>query len=919
MTGNTVTNVDVGLLAWGGAGGVASVTNNSVDGTGRPGSIGIYVTCGPDYWGSYQSNVSASFTANSVSNTAYGFYVETDETAPFFSTTVAVSGQTFGGTTSEVALFGLGTFNVSGLSGATVSVFNPGSIQLAVDLASPGAIVDVAAGTYSERLTIGKSLDLRGAQYGVDPTPSGARTISTEESIITEAGLSTPNPDVLIEVPSGVMNVAIDGFTLNGDLTNATADTSTVRCWDDNIGISNNIIDGRLGVLYKGNDGLNVESNRVTANKNGVVVQPNAATNVTIAGNTFSLGTTPAGDEAAVYLAACTTCSLLDNGATGFLAGRVLSASGVTNLTVTGNTFNGNRDALSIFGSSTFVTITDNDLSNSTRYGINIKGQDITIARNRIADGADTGIYIDKHTIDTQRVSISDNDLSGNANFGVKVNTSLVTEAVNASGNWWGSTDATTVRASSNAGAGVDYTPWLGGGTPMDPGFDGDVAELWVDDDSLQTGTTGRIQEGVNLVSGSTVHVAAGTYNENVVLNKALTLDGAGSGPTDTVITPPAGSGIVISAGGASASNRLTVQNLRVTGAPANGIDINASNASHLTFDNVACRSNGSHGMNTNPPTGSGNFADFELTDCDLSANGSTGLRVASYVGIDGLTIVGGHMDGNVYGVQTYTAAGNPLVTNVSVTGTTFNNNSSKGMYFENLDHAVFTGITVDHSGTVGAWAAGVDLNLKYHAFQDITFTDSTFNACGTGDPVNGVGLTIKARDDGGYATYPATLDNVQITSTDVIGCQEGMRFGEPGKNNAGPTNVGVHGCSLVANLLRGMRNESQAETDAESNNWGSGEGPADAIGTYEVSAGDCGPSAAVMVNADPVAALGNAVTENVDYCPWTMEAKIALRPQGGDACFKPGDTLVVEIYLSDVSTPENIVGGDFFLAYDKN
>src|SRR5262249_30596907 len=46
-----------------------------------------------------------------------------------------------------------------------------------------------------------------------------------------------------------------------------------------------------------------------------------------------------------------------------------------------------------------------------------------------------------------------------------------------------------------------------------------------------QVGTTGRIQEGVNTVNaGGTVHVAAGTYAENVTIAKALSLLGAQAG-----------------------------------------------------------------------------------------------------------------------------------------------------------------------------------------------------------------------------------------------------------------------------------------------------------------------------------------------------------------------------------------------------
>jgi RHS repeat-associated protein len=104
---------------------------------------------------------------------------------------------------------------------------------------------------------------------------------------------------------------------------------------------------------------------------------------------------------------------------------------------------------------------------------------------------------------------------------------------VDASGNWLGG--STPAGTAANVIGDVDYTPWLDSGTDTDGGtfgFQGDFSALWVDDDSPQVGATGRIQEGVNLVSGSTVTVAAGIYDEEVTIDKSLTLQGEGTGAT---------------------------------------------------------------------------------------------------------------------------------------------------------------------------------------------------------------------------------------------------------------------------------------------------------------------------------------------------------------------------------------------------
>lgn len=384
-------------------------------------------------------------------------------------------------------------------------------ISEAIDLVS-GSTVIVAAGTYNTRLTITKSVDLLGAQAGIDPTPFGVRTTPAAESVITEAGLSTPNPDVLIEIPSGITNVLIDGFTLEGDPTTAVADTSTVRCWDDNLTIQNNIIDGKVGVLYKGGDSLTVSQNRMTVNKNGVVALPSASTNLVVSGNRFTPGSSLMSDPSAIQMTAVTGGVFSGNTASGFTGGRGLGGSNLHNLDISGNSFTNSKDSISIFGGSTFIDITGNVLSGNTRHGVNIKGQDIAISTNRIMGNADSGISIDRHVIDTERVSVNFNAITGNSIFGVKVNTGTVFEVIDAENNFWGDTsgpedllgsdeadnppcfDPATMKNADGAGnavtdLGVDYCPWLLGEGSMTlevpPGCQSDTqisVELWMRD-----------------------------------------------------------------------------------------------------------------------------------------------------------------------------------------------------------------------------------------------------------------------------------------------------------------------------------------------------------------------------------------------------------------------------------------------------
>ena len=84
-----------------------------------------------------------------------------------------------------------------------------------------------------------------------------------------------------------------------------------------------------------------------------------------------------------------------------------------------------------------------------------------------------------------------------------------------------------------------------------------------------------------------------------------MTINGAGSGSNaavDTIITSAAANTDVINlaTGGASATDRMVIENLRATGATgsgnaANGIELAAA-GSFYTFDNVAAVGNGGNG-----------------------------------------------------------------------------------------------------------------------------------------------------------------------------------------------------------------------------------------------------------------------------------------------------------------------------------
>ncbi len=228
--------------------------------------------------------------------------------------------------------------------------------------------------------------------------------------------------------------------------------------------------------------------------------------------------------------------------------------AGVTAGVASGNTYTGKGagDWLDYgveIGGGAVVTLTDNTITactgvalsdGSTSAGVlasTFFGAGTTAnATGNFLNANTTGFFAGYDASDVTVTAISDNDLSGNTDFGMVATSTTVT--ADASANWWGSNVAASVSAAISGD--VDYTPWLDVGTDTGgPGFEGDFAVLHVDDDSPQTGATGRIQEGVDLVTASTVLVEPGTYVEQVIVD-GMDVEIVGSGDGVTLVHAPA-------------------------------------------------------------------------------------------------------------------------------------------------------------------------------------------------------------------------------------------------------------------------------------------------------------------------------------------------------------------------------------------
>ena len=188
------------------------------------------------------------------------------------------------------------------------------------------------------------------------------------------------------------------------------------------------------------------------------------------------------------------------------------------------------------------------------------------------------------------------------------------------------------------------------------------------------------IQVAVNAVNaGGTVHLAAGTYTQDTLLNKSLILDG--SGPATTFIDP-ASIGLDISA------DNVTVKDVALINAAIHGARIQKSPTpsvvANTTFDNVYFTTNTSRGLEIGTSAN-----DVTITNCVFDGN-RTGIRSSSTAVVDGLHVTGStfknHTDASS-GIGIYQASeGNPgNMRDVNVDSSTFDNNGFAGIYGEEM------------------------------------------------------------------------------------------------------------------------------------------------------------------------------------------------------------------------------------------
>lgn len=714
------------------------------------------------------------------------------------------------------------------------------TIQAAINAASQGDTIHVSAGSYAENLSINKGLTFVGANTG----KAGADETRGAETLIhwssgDAAGVST------------TAQVTFDGFRFegsevlqaNGGGANVTFENSTfdlTSAWGSN----NFYLNDPAHFTFRDNL-VDV------AGDSGAVFQPvrNAGTPselvVTFDHNVFN---GPADPEH-----------------TGPV---ILNLSGVSG-TVTDNTFSGVDIGVLVADSTGPLEISDNEFTNMHRpegeglaAGVALfepgpYSGTITIADNSFTD-VDSGIRTSSagpatpptltgSTISIDGNSFTDVGLPGNVSFtgqGLHFTDSTV-DGASVANLFVGGTDDDSFTDDPGAGerfmggAGTDEVSY---GADHSVGFS-DGHWTVVGNDTLDpTDTLAGIERVV--IDGATYLLVD-------------TLGGAGgfTSLADALAAADAGDTILLADGTYAAANLTIGESVTIQGvATVEGADpgaiidgTGAGTGVSITADDVTLRNLSIHDYSVGVELS----ADGTRIE-DVTFDGNvTAIRKGTAAEVTGFTMTGGTIRNGTSGIHTFAASnGDGTFSDVEISGVSLSDLRYKGFYFEQLSDATISDISMDNVGyygdDLGKFGNGIDINLKYGDYSDITIENFTFTDVGdsTGDgttPHEGGGaIAIKARDDASsYNTNPATLENVVIRNGSIDGINTAIRIGEPGKLNAGPEGVEVENVTISGAESGELDNRTSSPLTVTGTDGGDHLTPyASATGTFSLSGG---------------------------------------------------------------------------------
>jgi hypothetical protein len=351
------------------------------------------------------------------------------------------------------AAFGLTAASASNTLSVCSSSCDYTTIQAAVNAASSGDTIVVAAGSHPEDVTVAKALTIQGAQAGTD-----ARSRSGSESTVSSFHVTASN-------------VVVDGFTLTNAGAQFRAEALSGPALSG-IVVKNDIFSGYSDVAVPTTNAGNIllqndlfesptpssESIQIKADSS----TPSGCNGAQVKDSKFVSATNNSGADVNFSCTGSDSSGIVvsGNASTGDSGGSSLvGLSGITGGSITGNTATTDGSVVFVFGDVTGVlTLSGNAFTSTSGNALSVHAGD-----SGTSDPINTGtIDAENNTLSggSHGVSVAAGALGpaahvkahGNVITGGAANASGIT--VDASDNWWGSS------SQPSSITGVTTTPW---------------------------------------------------------------------------------------------------------------------------------------------------------------------------------------------------------------------------------------------------------------------------------------------------------------------------------------------------------------------------------------------------------------------------------------------------------------------------
>jgi hypothetical protein len=386
------------------------------------------------------------------------------------------------------------------------------------------------------------------------------------------------------------------------------------------------------------------------------------------------------------------------------------------------------------------------------------------------------------------------------------------------------------------------------------------------------------IQSAVDDGTCGTINVTAGTYNENIVISRALTLKGAGSASTFINGVGPGSSIAVlyITAAGNVALRAFTITNPPVTedgdlrfgiltNSPISGVTYTISNNRVIGTNNPdAFEDYGIYGQN-------GGKENLLITNNVVTQTGSNNIVVETHQGKTEISY--NTLDAGCYGADpifVMTHSGKDVSNSQKVYHNSIDMGTGAGVGIDPATGISFAAVASYYGVTPARFLANsieiIDnsiFNLKEKRRGIGFWNDATVGSEGNiiSPLVSDNSITGSSGDD---VTGSMGIDTIGlvtsaiITGNTITGLDYSFKEKIWNDNVANGTQLNLNSFS---NSATGVLTERSSGTlDAENNWWGDGSGP-----------GSVGSG------------IGDNVSLNVDYTPWLTSEMAVVSPNGGE------------------------------------